>query len=120
MKTIIEIQHKELNVKDTNMDKFVKEDLKSKGVKATEVETLNIYYIPDTANVCYVAVKKDGTEIKDTLNAYGIPEYPAPVKKAATKKAVAKEDKPVVKAEPKKAAKITKKAATKTTKATKK
>lgn len=101
MKTVIEIQHKELNVKDVNIDKFVKEALKNEGVKATEVDTLNVYYIPETAKLHYVAVKKDGSEVKGELAANDVPEYPeAPAKKPAAKKAAPKA-KPAAKAETK-------------------
>ena len=46
MKTMIEVQYQEKNVKDGDLDKYVKETLKEQGVKTTEVETLNIYYLP--------------------------------------------------------------------------
>ena len=81
MKTMLEVQYQEKNVKDGDLDKYVKETLKEQGVKSTEVDTLNIYYLPETAKV-----------------------FLAPVKKAAAKSAekavVAKEEKPVVAAKP--------------------
>ena len=49
MKTMIEVQYQEKNVKNGDLDKYVKETLKEQGVKTTEVETLNIYYLPETA-----------------------------------------------------------------------
>ena len=51
MKTMIEVQYQEKNVKNGDLDKYVKETLKEQGVKTTEVETLNIYYLPETAKV---------------------------------------------------------------------
>ena len=94
MKTMIEVQ-------------YVKETLKEQGVKTTEVETLNIYYLPETAKVFFVAIKKDGSELKGELDVNAMPEYPEVVKKTAAKKApakkapakavAAKEAKPVVK-----------------------
>ena len=79
MKTMIEVQYQEKNVKDGDLDKYVKETLKEQGVKTTEVETLNIYYLPETAKVFFVAIKK------------------APAAKAPAKAVAAKEAKPVVK-----------------------
>ncbi|RHM61329.1 MULTISPECIES: hypothetical protein [Coprobacillaceae] len=122
MKTTIEIQHKELNIKDVNIDKYIKEQLKEKGVKATDVDTLNVYYIPDQLNVYYVAKKKDGTEIKDSFDAHLVPEYPeAPVKKATRKTPVKKAEKPAAKVAAKPVVKPVVKAAAKpTAKASKK
>ena len=102
MKTMIEVQYKEKNVKNGDLDKYVKETLKEQGVKTTEVETLNIYYLPETAKVFFVAIKKDGSELKGELDVNAMPEYPEVVKKTAAKKApakavAAKEAKPVVK-----------------------
>lgn len=111
---MIEVQYQEKNVKNGDLDKYVKETLKEQGVKTTEVETLNIYYLPETAKVFFVAIKKDGSELKGELDVNAMPEYPEVVKKTAAKKApvkksvakpaekavVAKEEKPVVAAKP--------------------
>ena len=107
MKTMIEVQYQEKNVKNGDLDKYVKETLKEQGVKTTEVETLNIYYLPETAKVVFVAIKKDCSELKGELDVNAMPEYPEVVKKTAAKKApakkapakavAAKEAKPVVK-----------------------
>ncbi len=107
MKTMIEVQYQEKNVKNGDLDKYVKETLKEQGVKTTEVETLNIYYLPETAKVFFVAIKKDGSELKGELDVNAMPEYPEVIKKTAVKKApakkapakavAAKEAKPVVK-----------------------
>ena len=107
MKTMIEVQYQEKNVKNGDLDKYVKETLKEQGVKSTEVNTLNIYYLPETAKVFFVAIKKDGSEFKGELDVNAMPEYPEVVKKTAAKKApakkapakavAAKEAKPVVK-----------------------
>lgn len=90
MKTMIEVQYQEKNVKDGDLDKYVKETLKEQGVKTTEVEALNIYYLPETAKVFFVAIKKDGSELKGELDVNAMPEYPEVVKKTAAKKAPAK------------------------------
>ena len=107
MKTMIEVQYQEKNVKNGDLDKYVKETLKEQGVKTTEVETLSIYYLPETAKVFFVAIEKDGSELKGELDVNAMPEYPEVVKKTAAKKApakkapakavAAKEAKPVVK-----------------------
>ena len=109
MKTMLEVQYQEKNVKNGDLDKYVKETLKEQGV-----DTLNIYYLPETAKVFFVAIKKDGSEFKGELDVNAMPEYPEVVKKTAVKKApvkksvakpaekavVAKEEKPVVAAKP--------------------
>lgn len=114
MKTMLEVQYQEKNVKNGDLDKYVKETLKEQDVKSTEVDTLNIYYLPETAKVFFVAIKKDGSEFKGELDVNAMPEYPEVVKKTAAKKApvkksvakpaekavVAKEEKPVVAAKP--------------------
>lgn len=111
---MLEVQYQEKNVKNGDLDKYVKETLKEQGVKSTEVDTLNIYYLPETAKVFFVAIKKDGSEFKGELDVNAMPEYPEVVKKTAAKKApvkkfvakpaekavVAKEEKPVVAAKP--------------------
>ena len=90
MKTMIEVQYQEKNVKDGDLDKYVKETLKEQGVKTTAVETLNIYYWRESAKVFIVAIKKDGSELKGELDVNAMPEYPEVVKKPAAKKAPAK------------------------------
>ena len=87
---MIEVQYQEKNVKNGDLDKYVKETLKEQGVKSTEVDTLNIYYLPETAKVFFVAIKKDGSEFKGELDVNAMPEYPEVVKKPAAKKAPAK------------------------------
>ena len=118
MKTMIEVQYQEKNVKNGDLDKYVKETLKEQGVKTTEVETLNIYYLPETAKVFFVAIKKDGSELKGELDVNAMPEYPEVVKKTAAKKAPAK--KAPAKAVAAKEAKPVFKKATTTKKTTKK
>ena len=107
MKRMIEVQYQEKHVKKGDLDKYGNETWKEQGVKTTEVETLNIYYLPETAKVFFVAIKKDGSELKGELDVNAMPEYPEVVKKTAAKKApakkapakavAAKEAKPVVK-----------------------
>ena len=119
MKTMIEVQYQEKNVKDGDLDKYVKETLKEQGVKTTEVETLNIYYLPETAKVFFVAIEKDGSELKGELDVNAMPEYPDVVEKTAAKKAPAKKV-PAAKAVAAKEAKPVVKKATTAKKTTKK
>lgn len=119
MKTMIEVQYQEKNVKDGDLDKYVKETLKEQDVKTTEVETLNIYYLPETAKVFFVVIKKDGSELKGELDVNAMPEYPEVVKKPAAKKAPAKKA-PAAKAVAAKEAKPVVKKATTAKKTTKK
>ena len=69
MKTMIEVQYQEKNVKNGDLDKYVKETLKEQGVKTTEVETLNIYYLPETAKVFFVAIKEAKPVVKKATTA---------------------------------------------------
>ena len=39
---------------------MVKEEVKGQGVKISTIDTLQIYYTPDTASVYYVVTTKDG------------------------------------------------------------
>ena len=88
MKTIIEVQYSGTNVTDKDLDKYVKDALKAEGVKSTDVETLNVYYVPETAKLFYVAAKKDGSKVEGELDVKAMPDYnEAPVKKAPAKKA---------------------------------
>lgn len=100
MKTMIEVQFNGNNVTDKDLDKYVKETLKADGIKTTDIDTLNIYYVPESAKLFYVANKKDGAEVSGELAIADMPDYSvvackpaakkAPAKKAAPKKAPAK------------------------------
>lgn len=119
MKTIIEVQYSGTNVTDKDLDKYVKESLKAEGVKSTDVETLNVYYVPESAKLFYVATKKDGAKIEGELDVKSMPDYTvAPARKAcAPKKASAtKAEKTVAKATTTKATAAKKTTAKKTTK----
>lgn len=89
MKTTIEIQYNEVDVTDVNIEKFVKEDLKNKGVKSADVKELEIYYIPALLEIHYVA-KTTNEEVKGALSANDVPEYKAEPVKKATKKVAPK------------------------------
>lgn len=60
MKLKLEIQFNNKNVDTTDIEKFVKEDVKSKGVKMTTIDTLEVYYKPDDNSVYYVGTTKTG------------------------------------------------------------
>lgn len=65
MKINTEVQYKGHNVNITEVEKAVKEDVKAAGVKITTVDTLEIYYTPETRSVYYVATTKDGSVISN-------------------------------------------------------
>ena len=44
---------------------MVKEDVKAKGVKISSIDTLNMYYTPETSSVYYVVTTKDGESINN-------------------------------------------------------
>ena len=58
MKTMIEVQYQEKNVKNGDLDKYVKETLKEQGVKTTEFKTLNNNYLNETSKIFIEAIKK--------------------------------------------------------------
>lgn len=65
MKVFTEVQYNNHNVSITEIEKMVKEDVKASGAKITTIESLEIYYTPDTNSVYYVATAKDGTVISN-------------------------------------------------------
>lgn len=112
---MIEVQFNGNNVTDKDLDKYVKETLKAEGIKTTDIDTLNIYYVPESAKLFYVANKKDGEDVNGELAIADMPDYsvaakPA-AKKAPAKKAAAPKKAPAKTA----AAKETKKPAAKKT-----
>jgi len=60
MKTKLQVQFNNKNVDATVIEKLAKEDLKSKGVKMTTIDTLDVYYKPEENSVYYVATTKAG------------------------------------------------------------
>lgn len=65
MKASVEVQYNGKNVKATEIEKMVKEDVKAQGVKISTVDTLEIYYTPETSSVYYVATTKDGASVNN-------------------------------------------------------
>ena len=60
-----EVQFQSHNVLVADVEKAVKEDIKSKGVKLNSLSSLEIYYQPENLSVFYVAKAKDGTSISN-------------------------------------------------------
>ena len=65
MKAVLEVQYQGQNVNATDIEKMVKEELKASGVKISTINTLNIYYAPETSSVYYVATTKDGKTVNN-------------------------------------------------------
>ncbi len=64
MKTKMEIQYHDKNVITADIEKAVKEELKVKGIKMNTIDTLDIFYQPETGAIYYLANLADGTEAK--------------------------------------------------------
>lgn len=60
MKLKLQVQFNNKNVEATDIEKTVKEDVKSKGVKINTIDTLEVYYKPEDSSVYYVATTKSG------------------------------------------------------------
>lgn len=60
MKLKLQVQFNNKNVEATDIEKLVKEDVKSKGVKMTTIDTLEVYYKPEDRSIYYVATAKTG------------------------------------------------------------
>ncbi|MBS7007418.1 DUF6465 family protein [Anaerostipes sp.] len=63
MKIKTEVQFQGHNVSVADVEKMVKEDIKSKGIKLNSLSSLEIYYQPENRSVFYVAAAKDGSVI---------------------------------------------------------
>lgn len=63
MKIKTEVQFQGHNVSITDVEKMVKEDIKSKGFKLNSLSSLEIYYQPENRSIFYVATAKDGSII---------------------------------------------------------
>lgn len=63
MKLKLQVQFNNKNVETTDIEKTVKEDVKSKGVKLNTIDTLEVYYKPEDSSVYYVATTKTGEVI---------------------------------------------------------
>ena len=70
MKIKLQVQFHNKNVETTSIEKLVKEDVKSKGVKMTTIDTLEVYYKPEDSSVYYVATTKTGEVIGNDQPLY--------------------------------------------------
>lgn len=60
MKLKLQVQFNNKNVETTDVEKAVKEDVKSQGVKINTIDTLEVYYKPEDSSIYYVATTKTG------------------------------------------------------------
>ena len=70
MKIKLQVQFHNKNVETTTIEKLVKEDVKSKGVKMTTIDTLEVYYKPEDSSVYYVATTKTGEVVGNDQPLY--------------------------------------------------
>ena len=66
----LQVQFHNKNVETTSIEKLVKEDVKSKGVKMTTIDTLAVYYKPEDSSVYYVATTKTGEVVGNDQPLY--------------------------------------------------
>lgn len=65
MKIHTEVQYQTHNVLISDVEKIVKEAIKSDGIKLNSLESLEVYYQPETLSIFYAATAKDGTVISN-------------------------------------------------------
>ena len=70
VKIKLQVQFHNKNVETTSIEKLVKEDVKSKGVKMTTIDTLEVYYKPEDSSVYYVATTKTGEVVGNDQPLY--------------------------------------------------
>ncbi len=70
MKAKLQVQFNNKNVEAADIEKLAKEDVKSKGVKMTSIDTLEVYYKPEDNSVYYVATTKTGEVIGNEKPLY--------------------------------------------------
>lgn len=63
MKFKLQVQFNNNNVEASDIEKLVKEDIKSKGVKMNTIDTLETYFKPEDSSIYYVATTKTGEVI---------------------------------------------------------
>lgn len=59
MKLKLQVQFNNNNVDAAEIEKTVKADIKSKGVKLNTINTLEVYFKPEDTSIYYVATTKD-------------------------------------------------------------
>ena len=60
MKLKLQVQFNNTNVDATDIEKAVKEDIKAAGVKINTIDTLEVYFKPESSEIYYVATTKTG------------------------------------------------------------
>lgn len=70
MKLKLQVQFNNKNVEATTIEKLVKEDVKSKGVKMTTIDTLEVHYKPEDNSIYYVATTKTGEVVGNDQPLY--------------------------------------------------
>ena len=70
MKIKLQVQFHNKNVETTSIEKLVTEGVKSKGVKMTTIDTLEVYYKPEDSSVYYVATTKTGEVVGNDQPLY--------------------------------------------------
>lgn len=65
MKVKTEVQFQSHNMLVSDVEKAVKEDIKSQGTKLNSLDSLEIYYQPENLSIFYVAIAKDGSVISN-------------------------------------------------------
>lgn len=65
MKIRTEVQYQTHNVLTSDVEKTAKEAIKAEGIKLNSLESLEVYYQPETQSVFYAATAKDGTVISN-------------------------------------------------------
>lgn len=63
MKLKLQVQFNNKNVEAADIEKAVKENIKSKGVKMNTLDTIEVYYKPEDTSIYYVATTKKGEVI---------------------------------------------------------
>lgn len=70
MKMSVEIQHHTGDMNVENIKKIVKDDMKTtlKGIKNANIDTVEVFYIPDRKTVAYVAKTKTDEVFENVLD----------------------------------------------------
>ena len=70
MKTKLQVQYKNINIDMEEMERVVKESVKSQGIKMNMIDTLQLYYQPEDLALYYVVTMKSGEMIRNDVPVY--------------------------------------------------
>ena len=70
MKTKLQVQYKNINIDMEEMERVVKESVKSRGIKMNMIDTLQLYYQPEDLALYYVVTLKSGEMIRNDVPVY--------------------------------------------------